>query len=127
MSFLDVFLTERNNRELYGVSPTDNAAKLLILSYFLTRVSEPKQYNQLMLLFQKYNRGSQNYYYVGNRVLPDAPSTGTGLTETFSRVLEIPASSLSGVGTIEEQVAEYINNNNITKQGSDAEFWVEIV
>ena len=126
MGFLEVFSTEREQRSIYGVSTSYNAIKVFILSYLLLRVFDPETRHKLILLYEKYNRGL-SIISLGASINPSIYTAGEYLTETISRVIRIESASLSGTGTIEEQIAEYINANNITKQGTDAEFWVEII
>ena len=43
----------------------------------------------------------------------------------FSRTITVTPADLSGVGTIENQICEYINGLNYLKQDTDADVWVE--
>jgi hypothetical protein len=125
MSFLDVFKSERKQREVYGIYG-DVGYKVLILSYLLLRATDIGIRHKLLALYSEYNRGSRIVFATG--VSPTNPSgiSGTYLTETYSRVIPINAADLSGVGTFEEQIVEFINNSNLTKAGEDAEVWVEV-
>jgi hypothetical protein len=124
MSYLDVFKSERKQRTIYGISGK-RGIKVLLLSYLLLRATDVGARHKLLALYSKYNRGTR---IISVGASPTTPS-GSGaeyLIQTVSRVIPINATDLSGVGTFEEQIVEFINSNNLTKQGEDAEVWVEV-
>lgn len=126
MSYIDIFKSETKQRNIYGTSGS-TGIKVLILSYFLQQGVETEILHKLLGLYSKYNRGSKLTMYAGT-IPVDIPSEGGEfVSETISKTLTIPSTSLSGIGTIEEQISEYINNNNITKSSVDAELWVEVI
>jgi len=48
-----------------------------------------------------------------------------GDQNNFSRVIKVMQSQLSGDGSIEDQIAEYVNGLNYDKKATDADVWVE--
>lgn len=126
MSFATVFDTERKQREVYGVSHLVDAAKVYLISYFLSRATDLSVRHKLLAAYGKYNRGPGLILEIGGGLGQVPGSTTQGISETISKTVSIPRSSLSGVGTFEEQIVEFINNSNTTKLGTDAELWIEI-
>lgn len=45
--------------------------------------------------------------------------------DNFSRVINVTCDDLSGIGTIEEQIAEYVNSLNYNKEQTDSDIWIE--
>ena len=127
MSYLDLFKTESTERGIYGVPKcgTTSAAKVLILSHLLQRVLGMRERHTLLGLYSKYNRGSKLIVGDGGASL-DPSSTADFLTQTISRVIDIDSGALSGVGTFEEQIVEFIAANSLYKEGEDAEVWINV-
>ena len=48
-----------------------------------------------------------------------------GKSDNFSKVINITASQLSGIGSLEDQICEYINSLKINKKDVDADIWIE--
>ena len=126
MAFIDVYKSERIQRTLYGISSLDGA-KVLILTWLLNRVTDLKPQHALMGLFQKYNKGAlfgpPGAGFIGIPV----PSPDTVLTETVSKTIQILEGDLPPGATLEDQIAQYLNDNNLNKGAEDAELWVEII
>ena len=45
--------------------------------------------------------------------------------DNFSRVINVTCDDLSGIGTIEEQITEYVNSLNYNKEQTDSDIWIE--
>jgi hypothetical protein len=45
--------------------------------------------------------------------------------DNFSRTIKVIPANLSGNGTIEEQICEYVNSLNFVKQETDADVWIQ--
>ena len=45
--------------------------------------------------------------------------------DNFSRVINVTCDDLSGIGTIEEQIVEYVNSLNYNKEQTDSDIWIE--
>ena len=45
--------------------------------------------------------------------------------DNFSRVINVTCDDLSGIGTIDEQIAEYVNSLNYNKEQTDSDIWIE--
>lgn len=127
MSFLDVFKSERIQRQVYGIAK-NTGMKLYILSYLLLKVADIDIQHKLLALYNKYNTGSYIIFMsgIGYSPITGGGETISGIDQTISRTISIPQSELSGVGTLEQQIAEFINANGYTKGGEDAEVWVDI-
>lgn len=125
MAYIDVFISERGQRELYGVSDK-NAEKVLILTYLLLRALDLDVRHKLLALYSKYNRGTHISQTGAGFVVTPVPGSQQFISQTISKVIKIAAADLPSGGTIEDQIVAFINNNSYTKGAEDAELWIEV-